>query len=443
MHVSCGVKPKVTVETLQKNLEENDENFQEEIRKVEKRLKVTEAKVCNVRRKFEIKLKGHEECQKENTLLKRQMTKEIAKSSELQDTIDGLQEEKQNLKRLNEEERQKLFEGQKKESDTARKLQNEVQKLRSTTDEAIRNKEEAELKCQNKIAHMVTLMEKHKSQYDQMAQEKDAELEANKNKEMKAVAHGKSLELELSKQKTEYDSLKKQLNVHITEKEKLQKELTDLKMEVKTSQPSGGKNKQSPPIQYKEEGDSEPPKEISVKRARIYNVQSKTRKTSSTKNEWSAAVPVEKTSTQESDTPSVRSSSCRTTPSIMGIHKEALKTPESVSSRSLSAKIKSYRIRTPPSAGKRSGWEKGTLELEPKSDSSDLGDFLMFANTLAPVFPVSQPKANVFKKNQSPARFRSPRNSLKLTTMKRMRDNGWTAVTGSGKKIKTYEKIFA
>lgn len=38
----------------------------------------------------------------------------------------------------------------------------QVQTLRSTAVEAIKNKEDTELKCQHKIADMVALMEKHK-----------------------------------------------------------------------------------------------------------------------------------------------------------------------------------------------------------------------------------------------------------------------------------------
>lgn len=38
----------------------------------------------------------------------------------------------------------------------------QVQKLKVTAAEAVKNKEDAELKCQHKIADMVALMEKHK-----------------------------------------------------------------------------------------------------------------------------------------------------------------------------------------------------------------------------------------------------------------------------------------
>lgn len=50
----------------------------------------------------------------------------------------------------------------------------------------------------------------------------------------------------------------------------------------------------------------------------------------------------------------------------------------------------------------------------------------------------------LFLQNQSPLVHKSPGNSLKVAAMKRMRDAGWTAVTGCDKKKKkTNEKIFA
>lgn len=393
------------IEFLQKNVEKNDGHLQDEITKKERRIKVIEAK---------------------NKSLKKQMAKDTAKSSELQDTITTLQEETQNLKRLHEEERQNLLEDLKNKSMMTRELENEVQKLRSESEEAVKSKEEAELKCQNKISDMVTLMEKHKSQYDRMVQEKDAELEENKEKNVKAVAFGKSLKQELSKQKKENDSLKKQINEHVKEKENLQKELTDMKKETNISHILQDNNKQAPTINHKKkEEDLKTPNESILK---LYRFDfSKARKTPvSARDEWSAVVG--KTSTPASETPSVRTS-CRTTPKSMTVQSDNSKTPQTVSSRSVS-KIKSYRIRTPPSTEKKSSWEKGTIQLDPKSDSSCHGDLLMFS-------------ASQTKRSQSPASIKSPRNNLKLAAMKRMRDAGWTAVTGTDKKKRTNEKIFA
>lgn len=45
------------------------------------------------------------------------------------------------------------------------KLYLQVQELRLTAADAVKNKEDAEVKCQQKISDMVALMEKHKVQH--------------------------------------------------------------------------------------------------------------------------------------------------------------------------------------------------------------------------------------------------------------------------------------
>uniref|UniRef100_A0A3B3V872 Synaptonemal complex protein 1 n=1 Tax=Poecilia latipinna TaxID=48699 RepID=A0A3B3V872_9TELE len=207
-----------------------------------------------------------------------------------------------------------------------KKIMLQVQKLKLTTAEAVKNKEDAELKCQHKIADMVALMEKHKSQYDRMVEEKDMELHKNKKKETEADARAKSLELDLSKQKIENDQLKKQLKTKDTEKPVFKED---------TETPGSDKNR------------------------------------------------------------------------IGGI-----------------SKMKSYRIRTPPSSENAGQWGKNTFELDSKSDSSD--------------------QIDLFVSIQSPVALKSPGSNLKLAAIKRMRDAGWTAVTNCDKKKKkTSDKIFA
>lgn len=39
--------------------------------------------------------------------------------------------------------------------------------------------------------------------------------------------------------------------------------------------------------------------------------------------------------------------------------------------------LQTYRIRTPPSTEKKPAWEKRSIELDPKSDSSGQGDFVV------------------------------------------------------------------
>nr|XP_020479704.1 synaptonemal complex protein 1 isoform X2 [Monopterus albus] len=411
-------------ESLEKKIEENCEQMRKDITEKEKRIKAVETKLCKLRKKIEMTRNAQEKYQKENKMLKKQIAKETMKSSQLETMIKSLHEESQNIKRLNEEDHQKLLKELESKSAFTADLENEVKKLRLTEAEAIKNKEDAELRCQHKIADMVTLMEKHKSQYDRTIEAKDAELEENKKKEMEAVAQRNSLELDLSKHKKENDQLKKLLKTETTEKENLQKELTDLKEEIlskKVSPLSEAKNKQSPALDYKQGWCSETPKESSSKR-HMFDF-SKTRKIPLySEDDGSAAVM-----------------------KIADIHTEDLKTPGSITNRAGgTSKIKAYRIMTPPSAGKAASWGKSTMELESKSDSSDQSDLFSFANAPTSNFSAPRCKVDVFKKIQSPDPQISQGNALKLAAVKRMRDAGWTAVTGCDKKKKTInEKIFA
>uniref|UniRef100_A0AAY5L1I6 Synaptonemal complex protein 1 n=1 Tax=Esox lucius TaxID=8010 RepID=A0AAY5L1I6_ESOLU len=225
----------------------------------------------------------------QNKTLKKQIAIGTAKSNELENEINKLKEESEDLKQSNEEERKRLLDDLEMKSTSEAELHR-----KHTATEALDSKEDAEIKCQNKIADMVALMEKHKKQYDRMVEEKDAELNEKKRNNMEATANRTSMWL-------------------------------------------------SP---------------------------------------------------------------------------------------------QSYRIRTPPSLEKSMPWGKSTLELDPKSDSSEHNDLLV--NNSVP-FNFSK-----LRKIQSPAIHKSPGSALKLAAMKRMRDAGWTAVTGANKKKKkAVEKIFA
>ncbi|XP_008278563.1 synaptonemal complex protein 1 [Stegastes partitus] len=404
--------------TLQKKTEEIHEDLQKKFAEKEKRIKNVEAKLGDVRKQFQIKFKAQAEYKNEDKMLTKQEGKEVAKSSQFKIMIKRLQEESQNLKRLKKDEHQKVLKDVESKSNLIAELENEIQKLGSTAAEAIKNKEDTELKCQQKIADMVALMEKHKSQYDRMLDEKDAELDKKKTKEMEAVAQVKSLELDLSKHITENDQLKKLLKTETTEKENLQKKLMDLKKgksSVKTSQPSQAKSKSTVP-NYKQGRCSETLEESSSK---TYTFDfSKTRKTPSSRKD-DEIFPVFKKN---------------------HINTQDLETPESITKTVGSAsKIKSYRVRTPPSATKAAQWRKSTFELDLKSDSSDQSDMLVSSNDIA------WTKTFVcFSQLQTPATHKSPGTSLKLAAMKRMRDAGWSAVIGCDKKRKkAIDKVFA
>ncbi|XP_036957943.1 synaptonemal complex protein 1 isoform X6 [Acanthopagrus latus] len=436
-----SIKTEIQRETPQNKLEDHCEHLQEEIIGKEKEIKALATKLCNVRKNFEIKLKAQEEYKKENKMLKKQIAKETAKFSQLENEVNGLQEESQKLRRLNKEDYLKFQRELESKSTFAEELKNEVQKLKVTAAEAVKNKEDAELKCQHKIADMVALMEKHKSQYDRMVEQKDAELDENRKKEREAVACRKSLEVDLEKHKTDKDQLKQQLKTEVAEKENLQKELTDLKNEMssmKSSQLSEVINKQSPASNYKQGKSSVTPKESSAKR-HVFSF-SKTRKTPSySKDDGNAAVMKK----ADSDCDFIKTSA-RTTPKTKKIQNGNPETPSIMTNRvGGTSKIKSYRIRTPPSS-LTACWEKNTIELDPRSDSSDQNDILSFAHAPAPKSSAPTSKLNSLQNIQSPVSHKSPGNSLKLAAMKRMRDAGWTAVTGCDKKKKkSSERVFA
>ncbi|XP_034021902.1 synaptonemal complex protein 1 isoform X2 [Thalassophryne amazonica] len=394
---------------LQQKIEETCKNLMEKITEKENWVKNAEEQLCNLRTELEAKNKAQDGYQKRNKMLKKKIAEEMTKSIQLQKEINILQEESQYLKRQLEEDHQKLFKELESKKTCAAELQKEIEELKSSVGEAIKNKGEAELKCQHKIADMVALMEKHKNQYDRMLEEKDAELDQNKKKEMEAVAQRTSMELELSQCKMESDHLTKQLKAEMTEKE-----LNDLKKEisVKPIQPLEERNKQiSAP-------ECTPVKCLETSAKRYVFDFYKTRKTPSySKDDGSSAY--NKTETLN----------------------ENLKITGNTSDSAL--KIKSYRIRTPPSNGKTQSWEKAMIQFDPKSDSSDQSDILGFADTPVPSYSAPSCKSNIVKKLLSPVTQKSPGNSLKLAAVKRMRDAGWTAVTGTDKKKKKNEKIFA
>nr|XP_057910558.1 synaptonemal complex protein 1 isoform X2 [Doryrhamphus excisus] len=389
---------------LQKNMDDNYEHIQKKVTKTESRVKAAETKLSNLKKKIGTNRRAQGEYQKEIKMLKKQMAKEIEKSSQLENKVSNLHKESQNLKRQHQEKHQKLLQDLKSTSSVAADLDNKILHLRSATAEAIKSKEDAELKCQHKTADMVALMEKHKSQYDRMVEEKDAELDMTKKREMEAVACRKSLEMDVSKFKIENAQLKKQL---MTEKGNFQKDLSDLRKELS-----------------------------SLKFSRLS--EEKSRKSSAfNTNEGRCA-----------DTPRSGSSNINVFDYSKEMCCKDLTAPGHAASRgSRMSKIKTYRIRTPPSASKLRNLEKKAIELEQKSDSSDPNSLWTLTSTSEACFPGRLSKCNLFKKvkkRKNPTAQKSPGSTLKLAAMKRMRDAGWTAVVGCNKKKKmTNEKIFA
>ncbi|XP_056885465.1 synaptonemal complex protein 1 isoform X2 [Takifugu flavidus] len=365
-------------ETFEKKIEDNFAHLQGEITQKEKRIKVLEKKLFNLR-------------------------KNSNKALENQKEISVQQEEHKQLQKPHEEETQRLLNDIESESALASELTDEVGKDKLTAVDVIKNKEETELKCQQKIADMVALMEKHKGHYEQIVGEKDAELVMRKKKETEALAHYKSLELELMSVKTDISQLKLELKTEVTKKQNVLEELSAMKKgmsSMKTSLPSDVVNKESPDLSSNAGVCAKTPKEFS-----------KAQKAPSSKKDHRAEVQ--------------KKTKCES---------EITKTLHGAVPRP-----KAYRIKTPPSAP-NAHWKMATMDLDFKSDSSDQSDILNFAGTP----PAPALKSNILPKVRNPARQKSPENKLKFASMKRMRDAGWTAVTGCDhKKKKNNEKIFA
>ncbi|XP_028261360.1 synaptonemal complex protein 1 isoform X2 [Parambassis ranga] len=392
-------------ETLYTEIDAKFELLQEHVTEKENQIKAVGAKLRRLGEKLQMKSKAQEEYKKENKLLKKQIAKEIEKSSQLETVVNSLNEESHDLTRL-KEDHQKLLEDLNSKSTFTAELENEVKRLRLTSAEAVKNKEDTELKCQQKIADMLALMEKHKSQYDRMVEEKDAELDEKKKKEIEAVAHAKALELDLSKHQKEIEDLKKQLKTEPTEKS------------TADSRERQGSRSQTP-----------------SSKMHIFDFSRTWKTPFHSKDDGSNEVMKKVESAAESI-----GTHCGATRKTKPIRAKHTNTPGGITERvGRTSKIESYRVLTPPSAEKTAKWP--TIELDPKSDSPVQKDLLTFVDVPT---PAPHCKLSIFDKIQSPATRKSPGSSLKQAAMKRMRDAGWTAVTGRDiKKKKTSEKIFA
>ncbi|XP_074706509.1 synaptonemal complex protein 1 [Strix aluco] len=381
--------------------EENAKSIENEISRKEKQLKILENKFNNVKKQMENKTKCIEELQQENKVLKKKITAESKKMSTYEVKVNKLQLEMENMNKQHKETvdiYQKDIETKKVNEN---KLLEEVEKMRLLADEATVTQRETDIRCQHKITEMVALMEKHKHEYDKMVEEKDAELNLYKLKEQEQLSSKRSLESELSCLKNELLSLKEQLKAEIEEK-KMQTHFCE-----------------TPKIHLDLDGES-----INVKNKKSPN-----------------DIPIKV--------------------NMM----EKKKMPPSVSAKSPlgSPSLETYIIKTPPIRKLQSEStnlhseqclrkkQKVFLQLDAQSDSSEHSDLLsivseeeMFKKLYKDYPQASQLYAMTPKKKPTTSNMRTPGSVLKLTTMRKMREAGWTAVSKMDRKrkIKEAEKLF-
>ncbi|XP_009460719.1 PREDICTED: synaptonemal complex protein 1 [Nipponia nippon] len=402
--------------------EENAKSIENEISRKEKQLKILENKLNNLKKQVENKNKCIEELQQENKVLKKKITAESKKTSIYEGKVNKLQLEMENMNKQHKETvdiYQKDIETKKVNEN---KLLEEVEKMRSLADEATVTQRETDIRCQHKITEMVALMEKHKHEYDKMVEEKDTELKLFKIKEQEQLSSKRSLENELSCLKSELSSLKEQLKAEIEEKENLAKESSQNMV------PENEKKHKKIQTHF-----SETPKPHLDLDCASINVKNKK---------------------SPNDIP------------IKVNMMEKKKMPPSISAKSPlgSPSLKTYIIKTPPIHKLQSEStnlhseqctrkkQKVLLRLDAQSDSSEHSDLLsivseeeMFKKLYKDYPQASQLYAMTPKKKPSASNVKTPGSVLKLTTMRKMREAGWTAVSKMERKrkIKEAEILFS
>ncbi|NWS74395.1 SYCP1 protein, partial [Crotophaga sulcirostris] len=421
-----SLKEKMTKkgEEIKSKLDEREENakiIENEISRKEKQLKILENKLNNLKKQVENKTKCIEELQQENKVLKKKMTAESKKTSIYEGKVKKLELEMENMNKEHKETvdiYQKEIETQKVNEN---KLLEEVEKMRLLADEATATQRETDIRCQHKITEMVALMEKHKHEYDKMVEEKDTELRLYKIKEQEQLSSKKSLESELSCLKSKLSSLKEELKAALEEKENHEKN------PPQNAVPNKEKKHKKIQADF-----SETPKHHLDLDCESINVKQK---------KFPNDMPI-KVNTMEKE---------KMLPSTPA--KNPLGSPS----------LKTYVIKTPPihklqseSTNAQSEQcvrkkQKVLLQLDAHSDSSEHNDLLsivseeeMFKKLYKDYPQTSQLYAMTPKKKPTTSNLNTPGSVLKLTTMRKMREAGWTAVSKMDRKrkIKEAEKFF-
>ncbi|XP_005447175.1 synaptonemal complex protein 1 [Falco cherrug] len=399
--------------------EENAKSIENDISRKEKQLKILENKLNNLKKQVENKTKCIEELQQENKVLKKKITAESKKTSIYEGKVNKLQLEVENMNKQHKEAvdiYQKDIETKKVNEN---KLLEEVEKMRLLADEATITQRETDIKCQHKITEMMALMEKHKHEYDKMVEEKDTELKLYKIKEQEQLSSKRSLESELSCLRNELSSLKEQLKAAIEEKENLAKE------HPQNMVPENEKYKK---VQTHFSETPKPHFDLDYESINLKNKKSPN------------DIPVKVNVMEKKKLPSVSAKSPLDSPSLKTY---MIKTPPI-------HKPQSERTNLPSEQCMRKK-QKVLLQLDVQSDSSEHSDLLsivseeeMFKKLYKDYPQASQLYAMTPKKKPATSNGKTPGSVLKLTTMRKMREAGWTAVSKMDRKrkIKDAERLF-
>ncbi|XP_073523223.1 synaptonemal complex protein 1 isoform X2 [Phyllobates terribilis] len=376
--------------------EDKKKHFENEFSKKEKHQKTLENKLNTLKKQVENKNKIIEELQQENRSLKKKIKEGCKQCSVFEAEVKELHAQIE----ITTVHHQKIVSHMQLEVTDAKtkeeNLHQEVERLKLSSEEAFQMQRENDIKCQHRIVEMMALMEKHKHQYDKLLEEKDAELGGLRAREQEVAATRVLLETELSHKNKEISTLQKNL-----QQEKEQKEVQTVFMETPL---------QSSKIEYKQNSSSFSMKTPVMERGRMFD------------------------------------------------NKNAF--PYTSSKSSKSGVSKTYSVKTPPkyenvTAHLQDGVKKKrkvALEFDFHSDSSDPTDILRICGNesiLKSPYPVSHSTPDTHttnpKKILTEVYLKSPGSALKTSTIKRMREIGWAAVSkvDRRRKMKAAEKIFS
>ncbi|XP_072500526.1 synaptonemal complex protein 1 [Notamacropus eugenii] len=411
-------------EEVESKLNENEENarsIESEILKKDKQLKILENKFNNLKKQMENKNKSFEELQQENKALKKKSMAENKQLNTYEIKVNKLESELDDANKNFEEMTDNYQKEIANKKISEENLLGEVEKAKAIADEAVKLQKEIDVRCQHKIAEMVALMEKHKDQYDKIVEERDTELGLYKSKEQEQLLKKASLEIEVSSLKSKLSSIETQLKIETEEKEKLLREAkgnTPLVKEKKDKKIQTSILATPEPSKWKFDSKIDASKSASLNFISVDRVQSKDK-------EESFGTPT----------------------------KKLLSTPS----------LKAYTVKTPIKmkilqSEKKNPYKEGTIrkrkmqfEFDTNSDSSDHADLLTMLSDedtfqkLYKGYPqASYHSVTTPKKNHRPLSLTTPGSALKLAAMRKMREDGWAAVSkvDRKRKLKEAEKLF-
>uniref|UniRef100_A0A673JIY1 Synaptonemal complex protein 1 n=1 Tax=Sinocyclocheilus rhinocerous TaxID=307959 RepID=A0A673JIY1_9TELE len=317
--------------------------------------------------------------------------------------IIKLKEDSESIEKCHKEELQKISSDLEDKSTSEAQLNLEVQKLKQTAMEALKSKDDTEIKCQQKISDMVALMERHKHEYDKMLEEKDAELSEKRMRE------------------AEVSASKLALYRYCGTSEKFDQKISDM-------------------VALMERHKHEYDKMVEEKDAELSEKRMREAEVSASKGTVNKDLHTPLWSKTTKTTPQIKVWGQPELFALFIIHLEHLYEP-------VCFPLQSFRIRTPPTPEITGSWKENILKLDPKSDNSDSNDILVnliYLHTIGIVLYTNSFSVICIFNCSHSFPCKSPGTVLKLAAIKRMRDAGWTTVSNSDKKKKKVtDKIFA